>query len=88
MGLSSTRRDFLEQYITKKQFTIMGEKTTVCCITVYNGHEIIGTSACLDPKDFNADIGELLSYERALEEMNKFFGFLEQDRKHLYHGKN
>lgn len=84
MAISASRKEYLEQYITKKQFTIMGEKTTICLITVYNGHEIIGTSACVDPKDFNSDVGEAFAYERALEEMNKFFGFLEQDRKHLY----
>lgn len=83
MSLTSTRRDYLKQYITKTEYVQMGDRTTVCMIQAYNGYEIIGTSTCVDEKDFNKSTGELYAYQRAMENFSERFAFTERDRKHI-----
>ena len=87
MSLTSSRREYLEQYIVKKEFIRIGQKTTICLLTIYNGFEIVGSSACLNKNKFNKELGELQAYENALQEFDKRFAFLEQDKYHLYKSK-
>lgn len=84
MSLTSSRREYLEQYIVKKEFVRIGQKTTICLLTIYNGFEIVGSSACLDKTKLNKELSELKAYENALQEFDKQFAFLEQDKYHLY----
>lgn len=35
----------------------MGEKTTVVCCQLPNGFEVIETSGCVDPANYNHDMG-------------------------------
>lgn len=37
--------------------TKMGRKTTVVCMTLPNGFEIVETSSCVDPDNYNHEIG-------------------------------
>lgn len=87
MNLTSSRKEYLEQYIIKKEFVRIGQKTTICLLTIYNGFEIVGYSTCLDKTKFNKELGELKAYENALQEFDKQFTFLEQDKYHLYKSK-
>ena len=47
----------------------MGRKTTVVMLTMENGMEIIGSSTCVNPDDYNEKRGEEIAYENALKKL-------------------
>lgn len=49
---------------------------TVCTIMLDNGYSVAGTSACVDPKNYNRDVGETRAYQNAYEKLYGLFGFL------------
>lgn len=62
------------------EFVKMGKKTTVCLITLTTGFEIVGSSACVNPTDFDEEIGEELAYKDALNKLEELDAFLRQAR--------
>ena len=42
-----------------------GTTTTICCITLKNGHTVVGQSAFADPEEFNSELGQQLAYNDA-----------------------
>lgn len=49
--------------------------TTVCMITLDNGHSVIGSSSCVVPEKFNREMGEKCSYRRAMGEVWALLGY-------------
>lgn len=58
-----------------------GTTTTVCQITLENGFTLIGTSGCVDPKNYNQALGEKYAYEKAFEKMWDLEGYLLRQRR-------
>ena len=58
-----------------------GTTTTICQITLENGYTLIGTSACVDPKEYNQALGEKYAYERAFEQLWALEGYLLRQRR-------
>lgn len=58
-----------------------GTTTTVCQITLENGFTLIGTSGCVDPKNYNQALGEKYAYEKAFEQMWALEGYLLRQRR-------
>ncbi len=54
-------------------------KTTICILTLQNGFEVVGTSGCVDPANFDQAIGEKIAYEKALDQVWLLEGYLLQD---------
>lgn len=69
----------LEDLIASKEFVRLGCKTTVCFITLKNGFEIVGTSACVNPEDFDKEIGEKWAEKDAMDQLEKYEGYRRQD---------
>ena len=65
----------------------MGRKTTVVMLTMENGMEIIGSSACVNPDDYNEKRGEEIAYENALKKLIEMEAYmlseLQNTEKHL-----
>jgi hypothetical protein len=57
-------------------------KTTLCQLTLENGFTVLGTSACVDPKNFNVAEGEKYAYENAFNEIWVLEGYLLQQRRY------
>jgi hypothetical protein len=55
--------------------------TTVCQITLKNGYTLVGTSACVDPANFNQAIGEKIAYDNAFEKLWDLEGYLLKERR-------
>ena len=55
--------------------------TTVCQITLVNGYTLIGTSACVDPANFNQALGEQYAYEKAFNQLWDLEGYLLKQRR-------
>lgn len=57
-----------------------GTTVTVCCLTLGNGFNVIGESACADPVNFNEDIGKKIAKESAKSKMWALEGYLLKER--------
>lgn len=61
-------------------FAKMGNKITICHLTLNNGHEVIGYSGVVDPLKYDKKIGEDIAYEKAKDEVWKHLGALLQNQ--------
>ncbi|QGH74722.1 hypothetical protein DSS3PM1_00045 [Bacteriophage DSS3_PM1] len=48
----------------------------VCCITLKNGYNTIGHAGCVDPENFDLEIGKKIAYENALNEIWQLEGYM------------
>lgn len=53
-----------------------GTTVTVCCVSLRNGFNTIGHSACVSPELYDAAIGEQIAYKNALNEIWQLEGYL------------
>ena len=56
----------------------MGEKTTVAKATLINGFEMVDGSSCVDPKNYDEEIGTKICVERIREKTWMLLGFVLQ----------
>lgn len=49
---------------------------TLCVLTLENGFNVVGESACADPANFNEGIGKELAYKNALNHVWPLEGYL------------
>ena len=68
-------KEFLESEIGNVEYVRIGEKTTHCTITTKSGFTFTGESACVDPNNFDRELGEKFAYEQAFEKMWMPYGF-------------
>lgn len=55
--------------------------TTVCQLTLENGYTVLGTSACVDPANYNQALGEKYAYEKAIDKCWDLEGYLLSERR-------
>lgn len=53
---------------------------TACCLTLQNGYNVIGTSACVSLENFDEGIGRALAYKDALRKVWELEGYLLRDK--------
>jgi hypothetical protein len=58
--------------------TKLGEKTTVVCVTLPNGFEIIESSSCVDPANYDYELGESIAMKRIEDKIWMLEGYLLQ----------
>lgn len=59
----------VEASIAKEQDFKIGEKTTVVLLTLRNGFEVVGTSACVDAAGYDHELGKKYARERAISKV-------------------
>jgi len=69
--------DFIKNYDIKQ----WGNKTTVVHATLANGFIITESSSCVDPANFNIDVGASICKERIQNQVWQMLGFLLQTAK-------
>lgn len=69
MNKNKLNEEMLIDLIDSIDYATMGKKTTLCLITLHNGFEIVGHSACVDVKNFDANIGKRIAYESAFDKL-------------------
>ena len=82
-GLTAPRLtpELIDATIAKVEYHVFADScTTVCCLTLTNGFNTIGSSACASPENFDASIGEEVAYSNARNEIWKLEGYLLKDR--------
>lgn len=53
----------------------VGTTHTVCCLTLTNGHTVIGESACVSPENFDAEVGEKVARDDARNKLWALEGY-------------
>ena len=75
----------IESKIKDKKFTVLEDgKTTICNIYLENGFTVRGESACVDPSNFNKEIGEKISFENAKDKVWLLEGYLLQEKLYQF----
>jgi hypothetical protein len=65
-------------------YVFPGTMLTVCCLTLQNGFNTVGESACASPENFNAEIGRKLARDNAKNKIWALEGYLLKQRIHNY----
>ena len=69
--------DYMKSRIKSIEFSTLPKSTvTLCNITLDNGYSVRGESACVDPANFNREIGEKIAHDNAFNKLWPLFGFL------------
>jgi hypothetical protein len=77
--------EYMEGRIASKDFTVLPDSTvTICNITLDNGYSVRGESACVDPANFNQEIGRHYAEKQAIDKLWPLFGFLLAETRHLH----
>ena len=74
---------YIKSRIAGEHFKRLGPGTlTHCTITLDNGFLVSGESACVDPANYRADIGERIAHDQAFAKLWPLFGFLLAEARH------
>lgn len=66
----------IEGRIASVDFVRQFETVTICNIKLDNGFSVRGESACVNPENYNQEIGERIAYDNAFDKLWVLFGFL------------
>ncbi len=70
--------EYIASCIVKDEAFKIGAKTTLVVLTLKNGFEVVGTSACVDPSAYDQKTGEHYARERALAKVWELEGYMLQ----------
>lgn len=73
-------KESIEAKIANVGYMQLGKKTTLAIVTLKNGYEIIGASACVDPANFDAKIGREFALENAINKLWPLEAYLLQEK--------
>lgn len=82
---SITQKD-VDNFIEKTETIKMGDKTTVVQATFKNGFSMVSGSSCVEPKNFDMEIGKQCCMEKIKDHVWEFLGFLLQSAKNGFKG--
>lgn len=68
--------DYMKSRITDTKFHKLGPTLTHCTLHLDNKYEVTGESACVNPENYNQEIGEKIAYDNAFRQLWPLFGFL------------
>jgi hypothetical protein len=71
-----------EQIVHAAHYQFPGTTVTVCCLTLRNGYNTVGESACVSPNNFDAEIGKKVAYANAREKIWALEAYLLRDFLH------
>lgn len=72
----------INNVIEKEEYHVFSNgRSTVCMITLKNGHGVIGESHCINIADFNQKTGEIEARKNAKEKIWPMEAYLLQERE-------
>lgn len=78
--VSSELTQFVLPHVKAVNFVRVSPKTTVCVLTMQNGYEVIGTSACINPAAYRDDIGSKYALHVAVDKASELVAYVEQTK--------
>jgi hypothetical protein len=76
MKYSEHEEYLLREWVLDQEATKLGRKTTVVCLTLENGYEVLGTSACVDPETYDYEGGIFYATKDALLKVDEIVSYL------------
>lgn len=67
--------DDIEAAIVDEKIYDLGRKTTAVVLTLKNGFEVVGTSACVDPANYDSTVGAVYARKRAIDKVWELEGY-------------
>jgi hypothetical protein len=86
-GLTAPRviAEHIESVIVKEDYYVFpGTCLTVCCLTLKNGFNVTGESACASIENFDKELGEKIARKSAVNKIWSLEGYALKER--LYNG--
>lgn len=76
-GLNAPRLtpDIIDSLIKDKSFHKLTDVLIVCVLTLQNGFELVGESSCVDPSNYNQQIGENIAFTNARDKIWPLAGY-------------
>lgn len=74
----SITKENVEHFIWNFKAGTIGKKTTVATATTLTGYEVTKTSACVNPKKYDIEIGKDIAYSSIIDELWEKLGFVFQ----------
>jgi hypothetical protein len=65
----------IKDTIVAAEYQKMGSKTVVCLATLKNGFELVGVGSCVDPSNFDMEIGKEVAMENVVEQIWRLEGY-------------
>jgi len=75
--------DYINSRIATTEYLRIGQTVTLCSITLDNGYSVRGESACVNPENYNEEIGNKIAYDNAYHKLWPLFGFLLAEKQYL-----
>ena len=74
-----TEEQILAKVAEEKDYKL-GDKTTCVMLKLVNGFEVVGLSSCVDPENYDHEIGKSFARKKALDKVWELEGYLLQHR--------
>ena len=74
-GFKLTEKQLLSLVNTNVFHTYAGSTLTVCVLFLNSGSTVIGKSACIDPANYNEELGKTLAYRDAVQKLFELEGY-------------
>lgn len=78
-GLNAPRltpNDITATILTEQYYVFPGTVMTICCLTLQNGFNVVGTSAPASPLNFDAELGKKIAKLKAQDQIWALEGYL------------
>ena len=82
-GLNAPRLtpELIDSVITLEDYYVFpNSMMTVCCLTLKNGFNVVGESACVSPENFNEEIGRKIARDSARNKIWELEGYLLKEK--------
>lgn len=64
--------DYIKSLIVNAEYQRFGDTSTVCVLTLRNGFTVTGESACINKAVFDAEIGQKVAYDNAVNKIWRY----------------
>lgn len=64
--------------IKETEYIHRDNRVTICIAITCSGYYIVGTSFCLDTKEFSEGLGEQYAYEDVIRQLEPMMGYYEK----------
>lgn len=77
-----TSKSIIDKIQQVQYYVFPNTTLTICCLTLDNGYAVTGDSACVDPKEFDKDLGESIAYTNAVNKLWSLESYLKKEALH------
>lgn len=75
--MNKITQELIDATIVSKTFIVLPDGvTTICQLILKNGFSVLGSSACVDPTNFNLQMGRDIAFKNAQDKVWQLEGYL------------